>query len=223
MIKDLHLDSGADAHATRITVSETNAPDRIVVGDAQFLLSAKYTKAGSDLILTDADGHKVVLAGYFASTKHPDLMASGGALLSAKIVEQLAGPEHPGQYAQAGSPAGAAVIGKVERLGGAATVQHANGVTQELHVGDAILQGDVVETGDGSQLGMSFVDGTAFNMGPDARMAMSELVYSAGSNSNAAVFSMLKGTIAFVAGQVAKTGDMRVETPVAPWASAART
>ena len=107
------------------------------------------------------------------------------------------------------------MIGRVERIGGSATVQHSNGVTEELKIGDNILKGDIVETRDGSALGLSFIDGTAFNMGASARMSISELVYDANGTSNTAVFSLVKGAISFVAGQAAKTGDMRVETPVA--------
>ena len=77
-----------------------------------------------------------------------------------------------------------------------------------------IYQGDVVETRDDSQLGISFTDGTAFNMGTNARMVLSELVYTASGQTNSGVFNLVKGTMTFVAGQVAKSGDMKVVTPV---------
>ena len=56
----------------------------------------------------------------------------------------------------------------------------------ELQIGDTVYQGDVVETRDNSQLGVSFNDGTAFNMGTNARMVLSELVYTASGQSNRA-------------------------------------
>ena len=185
-----------------------------MIPDAHFLLSAHFRKMGADLILTGDDGKKLIVEGYFDLEKRPELTAPDGGGLSAHMVERLTISETAGQFAQVGAPAGAAVIGHVERVGGSATVQHANGVVQELQVGDNVLQGDVVQTRDGSQLGVSFIDGTVFNMGANARMVMSELIYSADSASNSAVFSLVKGTVSFVAGQVAKTGDMRVETPI---------
>jgi VCBS repeat-containing protein len=206
--------SDIDAHVARISVDDA-ASGRVVIPDTELMFSAKYTKAGSDLVLTGQDGHKIVLTGYFDHAHHADLVSQGGAILPASLVAQLTASETPGQYAQAGAPAGGVVIGKVERLGGSATVQHANGTVEDLKIGDNVLQGDVVETRDGSQLGMSFLDGTAFNMGANARMVLSELSYDANSNANSAVFSLVKGSISFVAGQVAKTGDMRVDTPVA--------
>ena len=210
-------DAGEDIahHITRLSAPTGDAPGHIVVPDTELLLSAKYSKAGADLVLTGADGEKFVIADYF-NREHPaDLVAPGGAALSAATVEKLTVSETAGQYAQVGAPAGAAAIGKIERLGGYVTVQHANGTVEELKVGDTLRQGDVIQTGDGSQVGFSLADGTAFNMGAGARMVLSELSYDAGSTSNASVFSLVKGSISFVAGKVARTGDMRVETPVA--------
>ena len=42
-----------------------------------------------------------------------------------------------------------------------------------------------------------------------------EFVYDPGGKSNSTIVSLTRGTFVFVAGQVAKTGDMRIETPVA--------
>jgi hypothetical protein len=107
------------------------------------------------------------------------------------------------------------VIGHCDRLVGRVTVQHANGAVDEIKQGDAVLQGDVIQTSDGASITFSLVDGTAFNMGADARMVLSELIYDPNSSSNSATISLLKGAFTFVAGQVAHTGDMKVDTPVA--------
>jgi hypothetical protein len=40
-------------------------------------------------------------------------------------------------------------------------------------------------------------------------------VYDPNGTSNSTLFNLTKGTITFVAGKVAKTGDMKVDTPVA--------
>ena len=104
---------------------------------------------------------------------------------------------------------------ELHRVVGRATVQHENGVVDEMHPGDVLLKGDVVQTSDGASLTFSLIDGTAFNMGADARMVLSELVYNSNSTSNSASISLLKGAFTFVAGQVAHTGDMKIDTPVA--------
>ena len=110
-----------------------------MIPDAQLLVSAKFKKVGSDLTLTGPDGKTIVIEGYYNLLKHPDLVAPGGGGLSADLVERLAVPETAGQYAQVGAPAGAIAIGRVERLGGSATVQHANGTVSELQIGDTDL------------------------------------------------------------------------------------
>ena len=214
MQRDVHFDSDSHAQAVRLTASSGPASDHIEIDDARFLFTAHFKKSGPDLILTGDDGRKLVVVDYFNTAKHPDL-TSHGATLSGDLVAHLAGPDAPGHYAQAGAPAGAQVIGKCERMGGGATVQHANGVVEDIHAGDAILKGDIVMTNDGSSLVLSLSDGTVFNMGASARMVLNELVYDANSTSNSALISLVKGSFTFVAGQVAHTGDMKVDTPVA--------
>jgi hypothetical protein len=73
----------------------------------------------------------------------------------------------------------------------------------------------VVTTGADSKLGIIFVDGTAFNISSNARMVLNEFVYDPKGTSNSTLISLTKGTFTFIAGKVARTGDMKVETPVA--------
>ncbi len=46
-------------------------------------------------------------------------------------------------------------------------------------------------------------------------MTLTEFVYDPNGKSNSSFLSLTKGTFTFVAGNIAKTGDMRVDTPVA--------
>jgi FecR protein len=46
-------------------------------------------------------------------------------------------------------------------------------------------------------------------------MALNEFVYDPNSTTNSALISLVQGTVSFIASQVAKTGNMRVETPTA--------
>jgi VCBS repeat-containing protein len=214
MLRGSYVENGDHAYVARLSLSEGPAPDHVEIDDSQFLFSAHFKKAGADLVLTGDDGHRLVLVDYFNLAKRPDL-TSHGATMSADLVTHLAGPDAPGQYAQAGAPAGAQVIGKCERISGGATVQHANGVVEEIKAGDAVLKGDVVMTNDGSAAVLSLIDGTVFNMGASARMVLNELIYDANSTSNSALISLVKGTFTFVGGHVAHTGDMKLDTPVA--------
>jgi VCBS repeat-containing protein len=194
-------------------------PDSVVVTipDAHFLFTADFKRKGPDLVLTGEDGRKVLVTDYFRHEKQPDLVSSEGALLSANLVEILAGSRAPGQYAQdgqAGAAAAPAPIGRVETLTGSASAVR-NGVAIELNVGDLIFQGDVVQTRTDSTLAIAFSDGSAFTLNENARMVLNEFVYDPNSTMNSAVINLVQGTVSFIAAQVAKTGNMRVETPTA--------
>jgi FecR protein len=164
--------------------------------------------------LTGEDGRKILVPDYFRQEKQPDLVSPEGAILSANLVELLAGPAAPGQYAQAGAPAAPQPIGRVETAAGSATVVR-NGVAVDLNVGDLVFQGDVVQTLSNSVLAIAFSDGSAFTLQENARMALNEFVYDPNGTANSALISLVQGTVSFVAAQVAKTGNMRVETPTA--------
>ncbi|MCB1458217.1 MAG: FecR domain-containing protein, partial [Nitratireductor sp.] len=146
----------------------------------------------------------------------PDLVAPNGAFLSGATVTLLAGPLAPGQYAQNGDIAGLLKIGKVQTLEGEATATHSDGTKSVLAVGEAVYQGDIVETGDGSKLGVSFIDNTVFSMSANARMVLNELIFDpAAAGKSSMVFNLVEGAFVFVAGEVAPNGNMQIVTPIA--------
>jgi hypothetical protein len=73
----------------------------------------------------------------------------------------------------------------------------------------------VVRTGADGRVSINFNDGTSFSLSSNANMTLNEFVYDPNGKSNSTLFSLTKGTFTFVAGNIAKTGDMKVETPVA--------
>lgn len=115
-------------------------------------------------------------------------------------------------------------IGKVVAATGIVTIEHAGAVIVQANVsgepgraktGDPVYLGDVVLTGADSRVGINFSDGSSFNLSSNARIVLDQYVYEPAGKSNATLFSLAKGTFTFVAGGVAKTGDMKVDTPVA--------
>jgi FecR protein len=188
---------------------------RIDILDAELLFRGHFARSGPDLVLTGQDGHRLVVTGYFVSEKHPDLVAPNGAHLTGDVVDMLAGSPTHGQYAQAGTTLPPEAIGKVEKAVGQVTLIH-NGVAGPLHVGDPVYKTDVVQTGPNSSCGIGFPDGTALDLVNNTRMALNEYNYQGDSASNGALFSLVEGTFAFVAGKVAHTGEgMKINTPVA--------
>jgi len=122
---------------------------------------------------------------------------------------------------QAQTPSSA--IGKIVSVSGTVTVERAGAAVVQASVaasaqvkeGDLVYRGDVVATGADSKVSLVFTDGTAFNVASNARMELNEFVYNPDSRSNSSMFSLLKGSFTFVAGKIAKTGNMRLDTPVA--------
>ena len=115
-------------------------------------------------------------------------------------------------------------IGKVVAATGSVTIEHVNAVVVqaklpsqagETKVGDLVYQGDVVRTGADGRVSINFTDGTSFNLTNNANMTLNEFVYDPNGKSNSTLFNLSKGTFTFVAGKIAKTGDMKIDTPVA--------
>jgi Ca2+-binding RTX toxin-like protein len=132
------------------------------------------------------------------------------------VVARLAGPLAPGQFAQTEASADVA-IGRVTALDGTAVATRVDGTRVTLALDSPIQQGDVLETGDGSALGVVFVDNTSFSLGANARMVVDELVYDPSGGTGQAAFSVVQGLFVFVSGEVAH-GDpdaMTLSTPVA--------
>jgi hypothetical protein len=111
-------------------------------------------------------------------------------------------------------PADDEPIGNVATLTGTATVTRNNTATP-LKAQDDIFLNDVLQTSANSTLGVTFNDSTTFNLTANATITIDNYIYQDGGKQNAALFDIAKGTVAFVAAEVAHTGDMKISTPTA--------
>ena len=179
------------------------------------LFSGQYLRQDSDLVIS-GEGRSILIENYFGS-EHPALLvAPNGARIDGATVNALTGPIGPGQYAQAGATQNLIEIGKVVTLEGTASSQHTDGVKDELAIGSAVYQGDVVETGADTKLGISFIDKTLFSLSANARMVLDEVIFNpAEPANNSMVMNLVQGAFVFVTGEIAPTGSMQVQTPIA--------
>ena len=147
------------------------------------------------------------------------VLVLGAAATSPRSALAQSGPVPSSAGAPDSSP-----IGKVANVTGTATIQHSAAVVVQANVsdgpiaakvGDFVYRSDVVQTGADGKISLIFSDGTAFNLSSNARMVLNEFVYDPNSTSNSTLFSLTKGSFTFVAGKVAKTGNMSFDTPVA--------
>lgn len=115
-------------------------------------------------------------------------------------------------------------IGKILIVSGTAHIEHSRAITLQVNLptngasqakaGDLVYLGDVIETGPDGKLGVGFADGSSFSVSSNARMTVNEFVYDPRGHSNSSLMSLTKGTFTFIAGNIAHTGDMKVDTPV---------
>ena len=168
----------------------------------------------------------IVLGGTANADAMPSLMQAGQTATTGEATHDLTrlaqaqvptSPKPPPAAAAAPSPAQPAndePIGNVATLTGSATVTRNNAATP-LKLQDDIFQNDVLKTSANSTLGVTFNDATTFNLTANATITVDNYVYEEGGKQNAALFDIAKGTVAFVAAEVAHTGDMKISTPTA--------
>lgn len=136
-------------------------------------------------------------------------------ILSAQSSNAQTTPAQPAQPAPSSMlPPAGDPVGNVATLTGSATIARFGNATA-LKVNDDIYMGDTLQTSADSALGITFNDETTFNLSANARIVVNNYVYEEGGRKNSALFNVARGTVAFVASAVAKTGDMKIATPTA--------
>lgn len=156
------------------------------------------------------------------------LPLAGGGVAQASDAIELAQAQPQGQPAPAAAPtpsasptpATDAQTTAVEPIGNVATVTGIATVIRDknsypLRVRDDIYLNDVVQTSSNSSLGITFSDATTFNLSASSKITIDNYVYEDGGRQNSGIFDIGRGTVAFVAAAVAKTGNMKITTPTA--------
>ena len=106
------------------------------------------------------------------------------------------------------------IIGNIQTAIGCAILRRANGTAVPAMAGDPVCQGDVIETAADGRIGIRFIDDTVFNLSGGTRVVLDEFICDAGGTAQSALIAVTKGVFAFIAGQVAKTGSLTIDTPV---------
>lgn len=118
----------------------------------------------------------------------------------------------------AASRAGAQQAASNDAIGSVATIKGScHAVRSErqfvLKAGNEIFRNDVLQTGQDGALGVAFDDETTLTLGGNTRVTVNNFIYRSGGAGNTGVLSVARGTLTFFAGQVAKTGEMKIATP----------
>ncbi|MBF0418816.1 MAG: FecR domain-containing protein, partial [Magnetococcales bacterium] len=198
----------------------------LVMGHDDFLLTAQFTRQGSDLLLeggVDYPGHSVLIPGYFSLATPPDLVTGYDARVTSDLALRLAGPATPAVYAE-NAPAtptatvasGVDGVGHIESTVAGATVTRA-GVKMAAEKGMVIQVGDVIETPKGGGVGLVYADNTTISLANSGRLVVEEMKFDPAKNEGKSTTNVVQGEFSFVSGHVAKTGTdkMVFKTPVA--------
>ncbi|MBL6942213.1 MAG: VCBS repeat-containing protein, partial [Rhodospirillales bacterium] len=190
-----------------------------IPGDA-WLLKADFSPQGPDLLLSGPDGTQVLIRDFFNLENPPDLLTDTGAMITADLAINLAGPLAPGQSASALDDQlaqAAESIGRVEATDGLVEAIRVDGTKVTLSKGDDIFQGDTLITAKGAAIGITFIDDTTFSLGEEGRMVIDEMVYDGDTQEGQFSANLIQGVFSFVSGEIAKTSPegMTVTTPVA--------
>jgi hypothetical protein len=98
---------------------------------------------------------------------------------------------------------------------GSASVTRGDAAPLALKASDPVFKGDSLATAANASLGVTFDDETTFSLSANSLIVVDNYVYEEGASGNAGAFSVVRGTVAFVAAQLAKTGTMTITTPTA--------
>lgn len=104
-----------------------------------------------------------------------------------------------------------------------ATVKHAAGAPVVVRMGSPlpvvpgsrILVGDTLRTPPGASLGVVFADDTLLTLGPSSEVAVDDFVFAPAEQKLSFVARILRGTVAYISGQLAKLAPASVKL-VAP-------
>ena len=130
----------------------------------------------TDLIARSDHGEEYIFVDYFTNHDLPSIQTENGLVFNGSLINTLAGPIAPGQYAQA-SGEGVLSIGEVSSLSGTAKAIRLDGNEFVLSDGDPVFQGDTIEVSGSGAVGLTFLDKTTLSLSEGGKMVLDELVY----------------------------------------------
>jgi hypothetical protein len=104
-------------------------------------------------------------------------------------------------------------IGRVKSATGGASIER-DGKIIAAQPGLIVMTGDTLVTGPTGKIGMTFIDNTRLSAGPASRMKIKSFEYNDTTYRGRFASDLMKGTVALVAGRIARTDPsaMRVQT-----------
>jgi hypothetical protein len=110
--------------------------------------------------------------------------------------------------------AAAGEIGRIKSATGASSVIRGKTVMSATP-GQTLQVSDVLKTGAGGRIGITFIDNSRFAIGPNSTVALSEFEFNDTTHAGKSLTTVNRGSLAVISGQIAKENKdaMRVRTP----------
>ena len=110
--------------------------------------------------------------------------------------------------------AAAGEIGRIKSVTGAVSVLRGKTATPAA-AGQLLQASDVIKTGPGGRVGITFIDNSRFALGPNTTIALTQFEFDDTTHAGRFLTTVNRGTLAVVSGQIAKENKdaMRVRTP----------
>lgn len=105
-------------------------------------------------------------------------------------------------------------IGHIQKIDGTVSILR-DGATLPGTVGAPLVRGDRVRTGKPGAAGIVLTDDTSIALGPDSEFSLLDYAFEPKENRFGLVLRMIRGTFAYVSGQVSKLAPdkAQVQTP----------
>lgn len=106
------------------------------------------------------------------------------------------------------------LVGSITSVEGTVSVIR-EGETLTVEKGTRLFKDDVVKTGEKSSVGIVLRDDSTLSLGPSSELTMSEFTFKPDEGTLSMTLKIVKGTLAYVSGQISKLapGAVQVETP----------
>jgi hypothetical protein len=101
------------------------------------------------------------------------------------------------------SQADDSVIGYIKTVNGEAELLNL-GAVNPAQVGSPVQIGNVLRTGDNGSIGVTFKDDTVMSIGNNTTLTIEEYLYSPTNNQLKLVANLVKGTLHYISGVIAK-------------------
>ena len=110
--------------------------------------------------------------------------------------------------------AAAGEIGRIKSVTGVAAVVRGKAATPAA-AGELLQVGDVLRTGAGGRIGITFIDNSRFAVGPNSSIALSQFEFDDTTHVGRSLTTVNRGVLGVISGQIAHENKdaMRVRTP----------